>query len=71
MKTLALNYNHIIETLYALPLEDRQEIKTLLEHNIADARRDEIEQNFRKSKEENKSGKLKISSEINELKTML
>jgi hypothetical protein len=71
MKTTVLNYNNIIETLYALPLEDRQEIKILLEHNIADARRDEIEQNFRKSKAEHKSGKLKFTSKINELKTML
>ena len=71
MKTTVLNYNNIIETLYALPLEDRQEIKTLLEHNIADARRDEIEQNFRKSKDEHKSGKLKFTTKINELKTML
>jgi hypothetical protein len=71
MKTTALNYNNIIETLYALPLEDKQEIKTLLEHNIADARREEIEHNFRKSKVEHKSGKLKFSGKINELKTML
>ncbi len=71
MKTTVLNYNNIIETLYALPLEDKQEIKTLLERNIADAKRDEIERNFRKSKNEHKSGKLIFTGEIKELKTML
>lgn len=71
MKTQVLKFNNIIETIYSLPLEDKVEIKTLLEHNIADARRDEIELNFRKSKEECKAGKLKFSSKIDELKKML
>jgi len=72
MKTQVLKFNNIIDTIYSLPLEDKEEIKTLLEHNIADARRDEIELNFRKSKkEEYKAGKLKFSSKIDELKKML
>ncbi len=71
MKTQVLKFNNIIETIYSLSLEDKVEIKTLLEHNIADARRDEIELNFRKSKEEYKAGKLKFSSKIVELKKML
>jgi hypothetical protein len=71
MKSQVLKFNNIIETIYSLPLEDKVEIKTLLEHNIAEARRDEIELNFRKSKAEHKSGKLKFSSRIDELKKML
>jgi hypothetical protein len=71
MKTHTLKFNTIVESLYGLPLEDRLEIMSLLENNIADARRDEISNNYKKSKEENKSGKLKFSSRINELKKML
>jgi hypothetical protein len=71
MKTQVLKFNNIIETLYGLSLEDRLEIKTLLEHNIADARRTEIANNFKKSQEETKSGKLIFSSNISELKKML
>lgn len=59
MKAQALKFNHIVETLYNLPLEERLEINTLLEHNIADSRRNEIANNFRQSQDELKSGKLK------------
>lgn len=71
MKTQTLTFDNILETLYGLSLEDRLEIKTLLEHNIADARRNEIANNFKKSQEEYKTGKLIFSSESSELKKML
>jgi hypothetical protein len=71
MGTHVLKFSNIIETIYGLPLEDRLEIKNLLEHNIADTRRNEISDNFKKAQEEFKSGKLKFSSRISELKEML
>ena len=71
MKTQALQFNSLVESIYGLPLEDRLEIKNLLEHNIADTRRNEIAGNYKKTQEEYKSGKLKFSSKMNELKKML
>ena len=71
MKAQIVKFDHIIETLYSLPLEDKLEIKTLLEHNIADTRRNEIADNLKQSKEELKSGKLNFTSKIDELKNML
>jgi hypothetical protein len=71
MKTRALPFDRIVETIYSLPLEDRMEIKDLLEHNIADSRRNEISGNFKKTQADYKSGKLKFSSKIDELKEML
>ena len=71
MKTQPLRFNSIVETIYALPLEDRLEIKNLLEHNIADARRNEIALNYKNTQEEQKLGKLKFSSKIDKLKKML
>lgn len=71
MRTHILQFNSILETIYGLSLEDRLEIKNLLEHNIADARRNEIVSNYKKAQEENKSGKLTFSSDINDLKKML
>ena len=71
MRTQALNFNKLVQTIYDLPLEDRVEIISLLEHNIAEARRNEIAQNFKKSQAEHKSGKLEFSSNIEDLKTML
>ncbi|MDP3003235.1 MAG: hypothetical protein Q8N38_08920 [Bacteroidales bacterium] len=70
MKTQALQFNSLVESIYDLPLEDRMEIKNLLEHNIADTRRNEIANNYKKTQEECKSGKLKFSSTMNELKKM-
>jgi hypothetical protein len=71
MRTQAVYFNNIIEALYGLPLEDKLEIKELLEHNIADSRRNEIATNYKKSREEHKSGRLKFSSNLSELKEML
>ena len=62
---MLLKFNNIVETIYGLSLEDRLEIKNLLEHNIADARRNEIATNYKTSLEENKSGRLKFLSRIN------
>jgi hypothetical protein len=64
-------FDSIVETVYNLPLEDKLELKTLLENNIADARRNEIAANHKKTQTEHKSGKLKFSSNIKELKKML
>jgi hypothetical protein len=47
------------------------ELRNLLEHNIADTRRNEIDVNYKKSQEEHGSGRLKFSSNINKLKKML
>lgn len=66
-----VEFNNLVESLYNLPLEDKIELKNLLEHNIADSRRDEIVANFKKSQSENKAGKLKFSSNIRQLKKMI
>lgn len=71
MRTLALQFNDIVEKVYSLPLDEKMELKNLLEHHISDARRNEILINYKKSQEEHKSGKLKFSSKINDLKKML
>jgi hypothetical protein len=71
MGTLAFRFNDVVEKIYSLPLEDKLELKNLLEHNISEERRNEIVVNFKKSKVEHQSGKLKFSSELDELKKML
>ncbi|HEU5053186.1 MAG TPA: hypothetical protein VFT78_08740 [Hanamia sp.] len=64
-------FSSIVETVYNLPLEEKKELKELLEHNIADARREEIALNYKKAQAEHKAGKLKFSSSIKDLKKML
>ena len=71
MKLETMTFNNILETIYGLPLEDKMEIITLLEHNVADSRRDEIADNYKKATIEQKTGKLKFSSKISDLKKIL
>jgi hypothetical protein len=71
MKAYALSFNSIIDSIYRLPLEDRMEIKNLLEHNIADTKRNEIAINFKKAQLEDRMGKLLFTSNIEDLKKML
>jgi hypothetical protein len=71
MKTSALRFNDIVDKIYSLPIDEKVELKNLLEHNIAESRRNEIASNYILSRVEEESGKLKFSSDINELKQLL
>lgn len=71
MKAATTSFNSIIENIYNLPLEYKEELKDLLEHNIADARRSEIERNYKSTQKEHKAGKLKFSSSVQDIKKML
>ena len=71
MKAATNSFNTLVESIYNLPLEYKEELKSLLEHNIADARRNEISNNYKTALKEQHSGKLKFSSSLPELKKML
>ena len=65
------SFNSIVEAAYSLSLNDRLELKNLLEHNIADERRNEIFANYKATKKAEKEGKFKSSASIIKLKKML
>ena len=71
MKLQSTKFNNVVEAAYELPLEEREELKSLLELNIADSRREEILRNAKVAKKELKSGKLKFSSSVTTLKKLL
>lgn len=71
MRTHPAQFKDIVDSIYELPLEVRSELKNLLELNIAEARRDEIARNYKKSQKELESGFLEFSSNLNDLKKML
>ncbi len=71
MSNLTNNFGSIVDSVYNLPLEEKVELLDLLENNIADARRKEIEQNFKQAKIAHREGKLGFSSDIIDLKKML
>ena len=47
MKTASANFNDIVESVYNLPLEFKEELRSLLAHNISDDRRKEIANNHK------------------------
>ena len=71
MRTQSAHFKDIVEIIYELPLDVRLELKNLLELNIAEARRDEIASNYKKSQKELDSGILEFSSNLNDLKKKL
>ena len=64
-------FSGIVDEIYSLPLEDKQALLNLLEHNIAEERRVEIYTNYLSAKDEENKGKLSFSSDINKLKKSL
>ncbi len=71
MKTDVTDFNRVVESVYNLPLEYKEELKSLLDHNISDTRRDEMANNFKAAQKAQKAGKLKFSSSVTALKEML
>jgi len=65
------SFNNVVESVYGLPLDEKLELKNLLEHNIAEARRDEILSSFQEAQNEYQEGKLKFSSDTDELMNTL
>lgn len=66
-----MTYSELIEKIISLPIDFKLEIRNIIDHNIEETRRSEIEKNYKNSKEEFINGNLKFSSNISELKDML
>ncbi len=64
-------FGKIVDTMYNLQLNDKLELKKLLEQNIGEERRLEIFGNFQTAKDELSKGELIFSSDISKLKKML
>lgn len=64
-------FSEIVDSIYNLPIEDRVELQSLLESNIAESRRNEMASNAKEAKSELKEGNLKFSSSIDKIKKML
>ncbi|MEY4875544.1 MAG: hypothetical protein RL708_693 [Bacteroidota bacterium] len=64
-------FSNVVDAVYNLPLADRLELKNLLEHNIIEARRDEIANTLSEAKAEYGAKKMKFSNSITDLKKQL
>jgi hypothetical protein len=66
-----MTFSDVVENIKLLSTEEKQEIQQLLQQYIREERREEISENFKSAKREEQEGKLKFSSDINELKKMM
>ncbi len=64
-------YDILIENIRKLPLDDKQELKSLLEKYIIEEKRQTIHTSYKESIEDIKKGKLKFSSDIRRLKQII
>lgn len=64
-------YDVLIENIRKLPLNDKQELKSLLEKYIIEEKRQAIYTSYKESTEDMKKGKLKFSSDMQRLKQII
>jgi alpha-ketoglutarate-dependent taurine dioxygenase len=62
-----MSFSDVVEAIKTLSLEEKEEIQSLLAQYLREERREEIYQNYLASQKEEKAGKLKFSSDIDEL----
>ncbi|WP_414756398.1 hypothetical protein [Anabaena sp. CCY 9910] len=66
-----MDFSDVIEAIKALSFEEKQEIQLLLQQYLREERRQEIYDNYKKAKLEEKNGELKFSANIDQLKQMM
>ena len=64
-------FNELVDKILELSIDEKQEIKNILDHSLIGQRRDEIYKRYVESKEQEKSDKLKFSDSISDLKKQL
>ncbi len=65
------SFETLVEEVRTRSVEEKEELKFLLERALIEERRREIRTNHRRSRDEVKRGKLKFSSSIPDLKKSL
>jgi hypothetical protein len=61
----------VVEDVKQLSIEEKQELKGLIDSYLIEERREEIYQNYNQSKASFADGKLQFSSNLDELEAML
>lgn len=68
---MSQKYNTLVEEVKKLSVEEKEELKFLIEKYLVEERRDEIFKNYQKSKKEIEEEQLEFSGDIKRLKEML
>jgi hypothetical protein len=66
-----MTFSDVVEEIKNLSVDEKHEIQLLLKQYLREERRDEIYENFSTAQVEQQKGKLKFSSNIEELRQML
>jgi len=64
-------FANVVEEIKQLSLGEKEELKDLLDNYLVDERREEILKHYHESQQAFADGKLKFSSNMDELKEML
>ncbi|MGI0481554.1 hypothetical protein ACN4EE_12275 [Geminocystis sp. CENA526] len=63
-----MTFSEVVESVKNLSTDEKEQIKSLIEHYLIEEKREEIYQNYLLSQQRQKEDKLNFSSDINELK---
>jgi len=66
-----MKFENIIEEIKVMPIEMKLQLKELLEKYLIEEWRAEIYKNFKKSRKEYRTGKLRFADKIDDLKRLL
>ncbi len=66
-----MSFSDVVEGIKTLSLEEKEEIQSLLTQYLREERRDDIYQNYLIAKQAEKEGKLKLTSNVDELMNSL
>jgi hypothetical protein len=65
------NFEVLVEQVRTRSVEEKEQLKFLIERDLVEARRRDIAENHKRSEEEAKGGKLKFASSIDDLKKII
>jgi hypothetical protein len=68
---VSTSFNEIVEEILNLPIDEKEEIKNIIDRSLVEDMREDIYKNYRTAKQEEKDGKLHFSSDLNSLKQQL
>ncbi len=66
-----VSFVDVVENVKQLSIEEKQELKDLIDSYLIEERREEIYQNYQKSKQNYAEGNLNFSTNLDELEAML
>ena len=66
-----MSFSDVVEAVKELSAEEKQALQLLLRQYLREERREEISENFQAAQLEQQNGRLKFSSDLNELKQLL